>query len=202
MEARNLAGATGSRGRVENDFYATNPKEVEHFLLNCPYELTENVHTILEPCAGQGHIVNVLKQKLKKAVVYTNDIVNRGVHLDFMVDFTEKDDYFFDRHSFDFIITNPPFNCAQEIIENSFDVLNQNRFAAFLLKLSFLEGQKRKAFFEKFPPKYVLVCSHRVNIWRNGEETNENGKRWASTMAYAWFIWQKGYSGKTEVRWI
>lgn len=23
-----------------------------------------------------------------------------------------------------------------------------------------------------------------------------------SAIAYAWFVWQKGYSGKTEIEWI
>ena len=27
--------------------------------------------------------------------------------------------------------------------------------------------------------------------WNNGNSTDENGKRWATTMCHAWFIWEK-----------
>lgn len=30
----------------------------------------------------------------------------------------------------------------------------------------------------------------------------ENGKKWNSTMCFAWFIWEKGFSGEPTIRWI
>ena len=143
-----------------------------------------------------------MEKDLKKVTIKANDIVNRGYPLDYKVDLTKEFYKISYKDKFDFIITNPPFNCAQQIIENSFELLKEDRFQAFLLKLNFLEGQKRKEFFKKFPPKYVLVCSHRVNILRNGKALDDNGKRLSNTMAFAWFVWQKYYYGSTELRWI
>ena len=36
----------------------------------------------------------------------------------------------------------------------------------------------------------------------DGKETDENGKKWNSTMCFAWFVWEKGYSGDTIIKWI
>ena len=70
------------------------------------------------------------------------------------------------------------------------------------LKIQFLEGNKRKLFFEETPPKTVYVFSKRQNPLRNGEALDEKGKPWSSTMCFAWFVWEKGYSGKTTIEWI
>ena len=64
------------------------------------------------------------------------------------------------------------------------------------LKIQFLEGAKRKELFEKYPPKYIYVFANRMPTWKNGEPRDPNGKRWATTMCHAWFVWEKG--SKTE----
>lgn len=51
-----LAGGNPKNERVENDFYATNPKAVEMLLKQ--YDIFGN--KILEPCVGQGHIVKAV----------------------------------------------------------------------------------------------------------------------------------------------
>lgn len=30
----------------------------------------------------------------------------------------------------------------------------------------------------------------------------EKGKPWSSTMCFAWFVWEEGYSGDSVVKWI
>ena len=69
------------------------------------------------------------------------------------------------------------------------------------LKLVFLESKSRQEFFRNTPLKYVYVFSERVSPMRDGKEDN-NGKKWASTMAFGWFIWEIGYKGEPIVRWI
>lgn len=69
------------------------------------------------------------------------------------------------------------------------------------LKLQFLEGKARKALFQKFPPKCIYVASGRLLCAKNGEfEKMKAGG--GSAVAYAWFVWQKGYTGETVVKWI
>lgn len=67
-----------------------------------------------------------------------------------------------------------------------------------LLKLTFLEGQKRKQFFLKNPPKKIYVFSKRITCAMNGEFENYP----SSAIAYAWYIWEKGYKGKPTIDWI
>lgn len=55
---------------------------------------------------------------------------------------------------------------------------------------------------EYIAPKAVYVFSKRVNPLRNGLEVDENGKPWSSTMCFAWFVWEHGYTGEPCIRWI
>ena len=69
------------------------------------------------------------------------------------------------------------------------------------LKLQFLEGKARRALFEKYPPKCVYVASGRLLCAKNGDfEKMKSGG--GSAVAYAWFVWQKGYTGEAVIRWI
>jgi hypothetical protein len=37
----------------------------------------------------------------------------------------------------------------------------------------------------------------------NGLEKNpKTGKLWASTMRFAWFVWELGYTGELIIRWL
>lgn len=94
------------------------------------------------------------------------------------------------------IITNPPYKYAQEFIEKSME-LTKGKVAMFL-KLTFLEGQKRKKMFEKYPPKTVYVFSQRQKCAINGEFE----KTGSSAAAYAWFVWEKGFTGDPVIKWI
>lgn len=66
------------------------------------------------------------------------------------------------------------------------------------LKLQFLEGQARKKTFEKYPPKTIYVFSKRVICAMNGNFDQYK----SSAVAYAWFVWEKGYRGSPCVKWI
>lgn len=56
--------------------------------------------------------------------------------------------------------------------------------------------------YKKYPPKYIYVFVKRMVTWNNGEQFNEMGKKWATTMCHAWFVWEKGYEGEPVVRWL
>ena len=107
-------------------------------------------------------------------------------------------------NKYDTIITNPPYNYAREFAEKCLDVLEDKGQLAMFLKVQFLEGAKRKGFFEKYPPKFVYVFRNRMGTLKNGSEINpETGKKWASTtMCHAWFVWEKGYEGEPIIRWL
>ena len=190
-----LAGGNPEHGRVENDYYATNPKAVEMLLTNYTFDAT----TILEPCVGGGHIANAIKNfYTNKREITGLDLVDRGypntIVQNFLTWETDK--------KFEGIITNPPFSLAQEFIEKGMELLTDDGQMAMFLKIQFLEGAKRKEFFEKYPPKYVYVFRNRMATRNNGHTLYPNGKRWATTMCHAWFIWEKGSTTEPIIRWL
>ncbi len=188
-----LAGGNPERGRVEDDFYATDPKSTKALLDNVKFE----GNSFLEPCCGQGHISKLIEEYYPDAEVISQDLIDRGygsTGIDFLT-------YDFDR-KFDNVITNPPFKLAQQFIEKSLDLLNDNGKVAMFLKVQFLEGTGRKEFFEKSPLKYVYVFRARQSPWMNGSPVDEKGKKWSSTMCFAWFIFEKGYEGEPIIRWL
>jgi hypothetical protein len=160
----------------------------------------------LEPACGQGHIIRAVKMRYPEAEIHGSDLVQRddifslfslgcGMFsgIDFLGNTYYKDEY-------DNIITNPPFSLVQPFIEKALDVANKK--VIMFCKIQLLEGSARKQLFEHSPLKTVYVFSRRVNPLRNGEETDENGKPWASTMCFAWFVWDKQYHGKPFIKWI
>lgn len=66
------------------------------------------------------------------------------------------------------------------------------------LKLQFLEGKERRKLFDITPPKLVYVASGRLICAQNGEFE----KYPSSAVAYAWFVWEKGFKGDPVIRWI
>jgi len=194
LQGSKLAGGNPKNKRVEDDFYATDPKAV-HMLMD-KYQFNEG--SFLEPCVGNGNIANVIKERYPKSKIVGVDIVDRGypntiVHDFLTYDFKEK---------FDNIITNPPYSLGKEFVETGMKLLKPNGKMAMFLKIQFLEGEKRIDMYKKYPPKYIYVFTKRMATWNNGEQFNEMGKKWATTMCHAWFVWEKGYEGEPVVRWL
>ena len=195
LAGTNLAGMSTTRDRVDNDFYAT-PRNAIEAILN---EVKLN-GSILEPAAGQGHISKVLKEYYPYSEIVSTDLIQReekfGIPIQGGVDFLTHE---FNR-KFDNVITNPPFNLAQEFIEKALQLSNDK--VIMFAKIQLLEGNKRRELFDNTPLKYVYVFSKRVNPLRNGEELDENGKPWSSTMCFAWFVWEHDYEGEPIIRWL
>ena len=177
------ASVASDEDRETNDYYATEPIAVELLLKS----ETFNKH-ILEPCCGEGHISKVLMEKGYDVV--SSDLIDRG--------FGEQKD-FFDYTEFNGdIVTNPPYKYAKEIVEKSLEIIPEGNKVAMFLRIQFLEGIKRKSFFEKYPPKFVYVSSKRIRCAKNGEfDKYSNG-----AVMFAWFVWEKGYNGDIIVKYL
>ena len=169
--------------REVNDYYATDPKAVELLL-----EKEKFSSRVLEPSCGEGHISKVLQDEGYK--VESHDLVDRGFG-------TVKD--FFTVEKFDGdIITNPPYKIALDFVKHSLEIIPDGNKVAMFLKIQFLESKSRRIFFDEFPPKKIYVASSRLICAMNGEFD----KYKSSAACYAWFIWEKGYTGKPEIDWI
>ena len=161
--------------RQQEDYYASDPKTIDALLE------VEDFNNIWECAAGKGHMTYRLKEYGKE--VYSSDLIDRGSWFD-EIDFLSSDKEW----SGD-IVTNPPYKYAQKFIEKSLSILQPGRKAAFLLRLLFVESNKRKRLFKDSPPKYIYVFSSRQECMKDAEldYTFDGG----SVTCYAWFIWEK-----------
>jgi len=192
LTGTSLAGGSVNYERVDNDYYAT-AYESTYGLFNV--EEFDN-STYLEPCCGEGHISKVILDLFPNANVESTDLIDRG-YGEGGNDFIEKE---YDK-KYDYIVTNPPYKLAQEFIEKSLKITNKK--VAMFLKVQFLEGIGRYDMFKNTPLKVVHVFSGRQDPWRDGQSLNpETGKKWGSTMCFAWFVWEIGYEGKPTINWI
>lgn len=174
--------------RQSEDFYATDPLAAELLL-----QVEELAPKIWEPACGQGHLSKVFEKHGHK--VRSTDLVDRGYgeQMDFL---------FFNNDTWDGdIVTNPPYKFAKEFVYKALDCIRGGRKVCMFLKLQFLEGKERRKLYDEYPPKVVYVSSSRILCAKNGdfEKMVEGG---GSAVAYAWFVWEKGYKGDTIIKWI
>lgn len=172
--------------RAEHDYYATSPEAVEELL-----KVEKFTKKVWECACGEGHISKVLEAHGYEVI--STDLIDRGFgegYVDFLK--TEKTNIPFD------IVTNPPYKFAKEFVEKAIEVIADGRKVAMLLKIQFLESVKRRELFDKHPPMKIYVFSKRIGCARNGDF----GACSNSAMCFAWFVWQKGYTGDAVVKWI
>ena len=178
--------------REERDFYATDPKAIDAL-----YDIlgSDCSSSVWEPACGNGHLSKRIQEIFPSINIYSSDIIQRDYPCEVFDFLKEKRD---DRKEVD-IITNPPYKYALEFVEKGLEHIKDGYKVCMFLKITFLEGQKRRAFFEKNPPKIVAVFSKRIQVARNGD--TEMFKK-SSAACYAWFVWEKGYIGKPTIEWI
>jgi hypothetical protein len=177
--AQSLVGK--SEGRPDDDFYPTPSYATEALLA---VEKFDGV--IWEPACGDGAICDVLVEHGYE--ILATDLNYRGYgqgDIDFLsLDWKAEN-----------IITNPPYKLAEEFIKHS--LKHTTGKVAMLCKLQFLEGAKRKVMFENTPLKSVYVFSKRLTMNRNGEKMKNSGM-----IAFAWFVWEHGYTGPPTIGWL
>lgn len=193
----NTIGASNhtQKEREENDYYATDPLAIDKLL-----QVEKPFSHIWECAAGGGHLAKRLKEQGYK--VTTSDIVERDYELDFIQDFLKMSICGLGSNEEYDILTNPPYKYAKEFVLKALDMIRDGRKVYMFLKLTFLEGKARlKELFSKYPPKKIYVFSERILCAKNAEfqKMIDGG---GSAIAYAWYVWEKGYAGKTEIEWL
>lgn len=173
------------KDREQHDYYATDPKAAKLLL-----EL-ETFENILEPSCGEGHLSKVFSDA--GINVTSSDLVDRGYG-------TQKNFFDYEEWSGD-IITNPPYKYGLEFVEHALKIIPDGNKVAMFLKLQFLEGKRRKKLFETNPPKTLYVSSGRLICAKNADFGSIR-KGGGSAVAYGWFVWQKGFNGRTEIVWF
>ena len=172
--------------RQKHDYYATDPKATELLLEQVVFN-----KNIWECACGEGHIANVLKQHGYN--VKSTDLIYRGFGDTKTIDFLKN----IEKFNGD-IITNPPYKYAKEFVEKALEIIPNGNKVAMFLKLTFLESKNRKELFKKYPPKVIYVSSSRLQCAKNGEFE----KYGQTAVAYAWYVWEKGFKGDPIIKWI
>jgi len=151
----------GRRPRLENDCYYSPFWTVRVLARMLPHYFESR--SILDPCAGEGAILRacasfgVDKSRLLAWEITENDELEKhaqsvrfGDCLEMKIGGDERV----------FVLTNPPFLGADQVIER---FINDDRvgIAAFLLRLNYLAPKKRNKIATKNPPSDLIVLPRR-----------------------------------------
>ena len=179
------ASSHAQTDREQHDYYATEPSAAQWLI-----KLEKLSPSIWECAAGEKHLSNVFERAGYD--VRSSDLIDRGADCEVLDFLKTKEKWNGD------IITNPPYKYAQKFVEHALSLIPNGKKVCMFLKVLFLESQARREMFKKYPPKTVWVSSKRLNCAKNGSFDSCE----SSPMAYAWFIWEKGYQGDTIIKWF
>lgn len=172
--------------RAAHDYYATDPQAVEMLLA-----LETFSPLIWEPACGEGHISKVLAAHGHEVI--STDLIYRGFGdpepMDFLIE--TFPDFEGD------IITNPPYSAGLEFVERALETVRPGGKVAMFLKVQFLEGKRRGELFAKTPPKTVYISRSRLACAKNGDFFHIE-----KAIAYAWYVWEKGFTGDPVIKWF
>ena len=143
-------------------------------------------------CIRGGH----LTQNIEHLVTKKSDIIKRINDNSIQeLDFLKASDV----HN-GWIVTNPPYKYALEFCEKALELSTDG--VAMFLRIQFMEGAKRRKFFDKSPFSYAYIYSKRVKCVLDGDFIKA-AKAGSSAVCFAWFIWDKTIpKAEPIVRWI
>lgn len=150
--------------------------------------------TCWEPAANRGYMARALQEYFHH--VLESDIVDYGDGnvIDFLSVQSNKTD-----PNIHWIITNPPFNKAQQFIEKAQEIATEG--VAMLVRTSFLESVMRyHTLFMHNAPDIVAQFSERVPMVKGRYDPKAS-----TATSYAWLVWYAGpkeANHKTILMWI
>lgn len=183
--------------RHTGDFYPTPP--LATFIL--AEKMGERMPgIIIEPCAGRGHISAELIRSGRQVVSYdlnTYDDCLVPVHSP--VDATTLGMH---GHLYG-IVTNPPYHKnLPHILSKKF--ITEYDFVAMFVRLTFLEGKRRKKLFTEHPPSDIIIFSDRVRFATMVDEPVEMKDQIGGMICYIWVVWSKDnlLTKETKTHWV
>lgn len=143
---------------------------------------------IFDPACGNGAILNVLASK--DFYVTGADIVDYGWPG------TRVQDYLTAPSGGTAVVTNPPYKLAAAFVVKA---VQETTYAAFLLRINFLESTRRLSFFRDHPISRIWVSSRRLPMMHR---LGWAGPEASSNCAYCWFVWDRQSSDRNRVDWF
>jgi hypothetical protein len=169
------------------DLYETPAVAVEALLRVHPLP----AGAIWEPACGRGAIANVLRAH--GHTVVCTDLVDYGLDpmARYGVDFLNESQL---PAGVTAVVTNPPYMLANEFVAHALELCPN---VTMLLRLAFLESERRSPILDGAGLKRILAFRKRLPMMhRDGWE----GRKANSGMAFAWFVWERGYRGHPITR--
>lgn len=176
------ATGRGAR-RKKRDFYET-PAWCTHAILGYLVKHTwiedRSFISALEPACGSGAISDVLlstfNHRIKLCEFDLSPKGNAKKRAAFRLNFLKTSP----TAGYDLVISNPPYSLAEEFIKHSLRWVHDDGKVAMLLRLNFLESQKRASWLRQHTPD-VYVLPRRPSFTGGGTDAT----------AYAWMVWHK-----------
>lgn len=139
---------------------------------------------VWEPACGPGSIVRVLEAHGHK--VLATDAIDYGWgHV--------VRDFFEYGGEMQCIITNPPYQMAEEFVRHA---LKNSPLVIMLLRLAFLESVRRTEVLEESGLARIHVFRNRLPMMHRA---GWSGPKASSAMPFAWFVWCRGHTGPTII---
>jgi hypothetical protein len=169
--------------RIENDSYPT-----PTWMTECLIKYADIHGSIFEPCAGKD--LAIAKCLEKDHIVTTNDLYEETA--DYQQDATLNDTWWRlsrdDMTVANWVITNPPFNCQQQIIRHAYKYARVG--VAMLLRVSADEMTMGD------PDRYNWWADHpeslSIKMPRFSFAKSSKSGKWAVDNTYCqWFVWRK-----------
>ena len=144
---------------------------------------------ILEPSAGTGNLVVPLRAAGFE--VTASDISDRGCPDCAVADFFDLTEL---PAGCEILLTNPPYYCVEKFVRHALAL--QPRLLVLLLRLAFMEARRRTDILEDAGLARIHVFDRRLPMMHRSSWT---GKKANSGMAFAWFLWERGYRGPATI---
>lgn len=195
------AMSSTNRGTVRAiaDYYVTPVADIKEFLAQWCADDFQNTFpfvNVLDPCAGgtlgregmsyPAGIMGVCRLFPVLRNIHTIDIRDDSMA-------RTKADYLqwtTPRLVPDLIITNPPFNIAQRVVEKALlDVMN-NGYVVMLLRLNYLGSIERLPFWQNNLPERIYVHSKRMKFLSHRTDLTTKERGATDSIEYAHFVWR------------
>lgn len=149
---------------------------------------------VWEPAAGRGHMARTIREYCGNVKAW--DIYPYNDDLDAVMDFLEVPVCQETYDCADWIITNPPFNRAEEFALHAMQFVTDG--VALFVRTQFIESVGRfHNLFNVRRPYCVAQFSERVTLTKGRLEPGGG-----SATAYCWIVWRRCWHGETRLKWI
>lgn len=157
----------------------------------------EPIGAVWEPCAGLGHMAAAIVDycpDLDQSDVHIYDLAGGGSTRDIGVrqaDFLDSATAFRPRGGRFWIVTNPPFSAAADMLERALAMPDCDG-VAFLLRLQWLSTETRyRRVMLRHRPSLVAHFVERVPMCLGGYDL-----KGSTATDCAWFVWRREYGGE------